>query len=90
MSYGRRYKEAVAATGLDYQTLRNYAVVARRFELSRRPDNLPFQYHAEVGSLSDYEQDHWLDLGAAGRHWSRNELGAISATRSVCQRRRRL
>ena len=36
MKYGRRYKEGVALTGLDYQTLRNYAVVARRFELSRR------------------------------------------------------
>jgi hypothetical protein len=73
MKYGRRYKEAVAATGLDYQTLRNYAVVARRFELSRRRDNLPFQHHAEVCSLSDRDQDHWLDLAAAG-HWSRNDL----------------
>src|SRR5690349_19350253 len=27
--YGRRYREAIEATGLDYQTLRNYAVVAR-------------------------------------------------------------
>jgi hypothetical protein len=73
MKYGRRYKEAVAATGLDYQTLRNYAVVARRFELSRRRDNLPFQHHAEVCPLSDHEQDQWLDLAAA-RHWSRNDL----------------
>src|SRR3954447_1471315 len=36
--YGRHYKEAIAATGLDYQTLRNYAMVARRFEMSRRRD----------------------------------------------------
>jgi hypothetical protein len=27
--YGRRYKDGIAATGLDHQTLRNYAVVAR-------------------------------------------------------------
>jgi hypothetical protein len=48
MKYGRRYNEAIEVTGLDYKTLRNYAVVARRFELSRRRDNLSFQHHAEV------------------------------------------
>jgi hypothetical protein len=73
MKYGRRYKEAVALTGLDYQTLRNYAVVARRFALSRRRDNLPFQHHAEVCALSDDDQDAWLELAAA-HHWSRNDL----------------
>lgn len=73
MKYGHRYKEAVALTGLDGQTLRNYAVVARRFELSRRRDNLPFQHHAEVCALSDHDQDRWLDLAAA-EHWSRRDL----------------
>lgn len=73
MKYGRRYKDAIAATGLDYQTLRNYAVVARRFELSRRRDRLRFQHHAEVCALSDDEQDRWLDLAEAGR-WSKREL----------------
>ncbi|MGN5376760.1 LmbU family transcriptional regulator [Streptomyces lasalocidi] len=35
-TYGwRRYKEAIERTGLDYQTLRNYAWVARRFEHHR-------------------------------------------------------
>ena len=32
--YGSRYRIAVQATGLDYQTLRNYAAVARRFGVS--------------------------------------------------------
>jgi len=73
MKYGRRYKDAVEATGLDYQTLRNYAVVARRFEPSRRRDALTFQHHAEVCALDDEAQDHWLDRAEAGR-WSRNEL----------------
>jgi hypothetical protein len=72
MAFGERryrhgYREAVVATGLDYQTLRNYGVVARRFELSRRRDNLSFQHHAEVCALTDAEQDRWLDLAAAGR-----------------------
>lgn len=71
--YGRRYREAIDATGLDYQTLRNYASVARRFEVSRRRDNLTFQHHADVCALTDDAQDHWLDL-AAEHGWSRNEL----------------
>jgi hypothetical protein len=73
MKYGRRYKEGIAATGLEYQTLRNYAVVARRFDLSRRRDNLSFQHHAEVCALDDQEQDFWLDAAADGR-WSRTLL----------------
>ena len=71
--YGRQYKRGIALTGLDYQTLRNYAAVARRFEMSRRRDKLSFQHHAEVCALSDEEQDRWLDRAEEGR-WSRNEL----------------
>jgi hypothetical protein len=73
MKYGRRYKEGIDLTGLEYQTLRNYAVVARRFELSRRRDNLSFQHHAEVCALPDDDQDFWLDL-AAERRWPKSEL----------------
>jgi hypothetical protein len=71
--YGRRYKTAVAATRLGYQTLRNYAVVARRFEPSRRRADLSFQHHAELCALDDAEQDRWLDRAAA-HGWSRNEM----------------
>jgi hypothetical protein len=49
-AYAGRYRQAVEATCLDYQTLRNYAWVARRFAMSRRPDTLSFGHHAEVGS----------------------------------------
>ncbi|MFL1899476.1 LmbU family transcriptional regulator [Streptomyces tauricus] len=73
-TYGlRRYREAIERTGLDYQTLRNYAWVARRFEQHRRRDGLSFAHHAEVTRLSPPEQDHWLDR-AEQRKWSRNEL----------------
>jgi hypothetical protein len=71
--YGRRYKEGIALTGLEYQTLRNYAAVARRFDVSRRRDNLSFQHHAEVCSLTDNDQNFWLDL-AGESHWSKSEL----------------
>ncbi|WP_235490540.1 LmbU family transcriptional regulator [Frankia sp. AvcI1] len=73
-AYGwRRYQEAIERTGLDYQTLRNYAWVARRFEHHRRRDGLSFAHHAEVTRLSTPEQDYWLRK-AEQQNWSRNEL----------------
>ncbi|MEV5873301.1 LmbU family transcriptional regulator [Streptomyces sp. NPDC052101] len=73
-AYGlRRYREAIERTGLDYQTLRNYAWVARRFEHHRRRDSLSFAHHAEVTRLSPAEQDYWLRK-AEQQKWSRNEL----------------
>jgi hypothetical protein len=96
MKYGRRYKEGIALTGLEYQTLRNYAVVARRFALSRRRNNVSFQHHSEVCALGDEDQDFWLDL-AADEGWSKSELrrrlravrydpmaGATASARSAC------
>jgi hypothetical protein len=71
-AYGQRYKAALEATQLDYQTLRNYAWVSRRFETSRRRENLSFQHHAEVAALPEAEQNLWLGRTERLR-WSRNE-----------------
>jgi hypothetical protein len=71
--YTDRYRRAIDAAGLDYQTLRNYTWVARRFEWSRRRPGLSFQHHAEVAALPPDEQDSWLDR-AARQEWSRNQL----------------
>ncbi|MFE7274766.1 LmbU family transcriptional regulator [Streptomyces sp. NPDC057623] len=71
--YESRYRDAIDAVGLDYQTIRNYAWVARKFELTRRRENLSFQHHAEVASLPLQEQDHWL-ARAEECNWSRNQL----------------
>lgn len=71
-AYGR-YDDAIGATGLDYQTLRNYATVSRRFPLSRRRDNLSFQHHAAVAALPDETQERWLNL-AASNSWSLHTL----------------
>src|SRR6266536_1438757 len=51
-AYRSRYRTAIEQTGLDYQTLRNYAWVAGRFELSRRRDTLSFGRHAEAAALA--------------------------------------
>ncbi|MFI6507766.1 LmbU family transcriptional regulator [Streptosporangium sp. NPDC050855] len=71
--YPDRYKRAIAETSLDYQTLRNYAWVARQFSLSRRREKLSFQHHAEVASLPEPDQEIWLNRAEKGS-WSRNEL----------------
>lgn len=68
-----RYREAIEQTSLDYQTLRNYAWVARRFPMSRRRDKLSFGHHAEVAALPEPEQDFWLRK-AEDFSWSRNQL----------------
>jgi hypothetical protein len=82
--FGTRYRDAIAATGLDHQTLRNYAWVARSVPPSRRRDKLSFQHHAEVAALSEAEQELWL--GRAERlRWSRNQL-----RRELAERRRAL
>jgi hypothetical protein len=71
--YADRYQQAVAAAGLEYQTLRNYAWVARRFEFPRRREALSFQHHAEIAALPAQEQDRWMDQ-AEQNGWSRNQL----------------
>jgi hypothetical protein len=72
-AFGGRYRTAVEATDLDYQTLRNYAWVAGSFAPHRRRGELSFQHHAELAALPDIEQDLWLNRAVSGR-WSRNEL----------------
>jgi hypothetical protein len=72
-AFARRYRTAVEATNLDYQTLRNYAWVAGSYAPHRRRAELSFQHHAELAALPDAQQDLWLNRAVAGR-WSRNEL----------------
>ncbi|MGW0811117.1 LmbU family transcriptional regulator [Nonomuraea sp. NPDC002799] len=72
-AYTGRYRQVIEKTGLSYQTLRNYAWVARRFELDRRREALSFAHHAEVASLETAEQDYWLRK-AEEQGWSRNHL----------------
>ncbi|MFG2887617.1 LmbU family transcriptional regulator [Streptomyces sp. NPDC048297] len=71
--YADRYEKGIQSAGLRYQTLRNYAWVARRFELGRRRGRLTFQHHAEVASLSNEEQDKWL-VRAEERSWTTKQL----------------
>lgn len=83
-----RYRRALDATGLEYQTLKNYAWVAAAFPRSRRRDRLSFGHHAELAALPVEEQDTWLDrIEAQGI--SRNELRrqVRAARRAAFERR---
>jgi len=84
-AFGERYRTALAETGLDYQTLRNYAWIARRFPHARRHKNISFQHHAEVAALPEPSQELWLQRAERLR-WSRNELRRQlgAARRSGC------
>jgi hypothetical protein len=71
--YSDCYQLAIQGAGLRYQTLRNYAWVARRFDLNRRRAKLTFQHHAEVASLPIEEQDRLLDQAEA-ELWTTKQL----------------
>lgn len=71
--YTDRYQQGLRTAGLRYQTLRNYAWVARRFEVSRRRARLTFQHHAEVASLPVEGQDEWLSR-AEELSWTTKQL----------------
>lgn len=79
--YADRYQRGIRSAGLQYQTLRNYAWVSRRFEFDRRRSSLSFQHHAEVASLPVEEQEFWFDR-AEQNGWTTKQLrNAISAVR---------
>ncbi|WP_205571144.1 LmbU family transcriptional regulator [Streptomyces sporangiiformans] len=71
--YSDRYQQGIQTAGLRYQTLRNYAWVARRFDVGRRRARLTFQHHAEVASLPVAEQDEWLSR-AEELSWTTKQL----------------
>lgn len=71
--YDKRYIEAIDKVGLDYQTLRNYAWISRKFQTARRRESLSFQHHAEVAALLPSEQESWLDR-AEEHGWSKAKL----------------
>lgn len=72
-AYSGRYRDALEQTSLRYQTLRNYAWVARQVPLARRRNSLSFGHHAEVAALPEVEQEYWLRM-TEKLGWSRNRM----------------
>lgn len=71
--YEDRYAQAMEATGLGYDTVRNYASICHRVARSRRRKELRFGHHEAVAKLSPAQQRRWL-AAAVGGGWTRDRL----------------
>lgn len=71
--YGEVYAQAIEETGLSYQRLTNLVWVGRKFDASRRRENLYIEHHATVAKLAPDGQDLWLDA-AERQGWSARRL----------------
>lgn len=79
--YGEKYAQALEATDLEYQTLRNVAYVCGRVEASRRVASLSWSHHVEVAPLESGEQSEALAT-AVQEGWTVRELRrAVTAVR---------
>lgn len=58
--YGETYSQALEATDYEYKTLRNFAWVAGKVEMSLRKDNLSFGHYNILASLEARDQKKWL------------------------------
>lgn len=74
-TFGDRYVQAVAATGLSEETLRYYLWVCKSIAPSRRLQSVPFSVHATVARLEPQEQKRWLST-ARKEGLSQRELKA--------------
>jgi hypothetical protein len=74
-AYGNGYQEAIAATGLDYESCRACRWVAESIEFVRRRPKLSWSHHEEVAGLTPDEQDEWL-ARAEANGWTQKELRA--------------
>jgi hypothetical protein len=59
--FGEKYSRAARVTGYDVQSLMNMALVASKFQISRRREKLSWSHHAEVAALPEEAQERWLD-----------------------------
>ena len=59
--WGEKYDHWIAVTGLEYQTLRHAASIAKKIDLCRRRHKLTFEHHKLVAPLEPIEQDRWLN-----------------------------
>jgi len=73
----KQYKEAIAATGLKYGTLRNMASVAKRFTPEKRRQTLSFEHHRLLAPVKTDEKLAQLMDRAENEHLSANALKEI-------------
>lgn len=72
-TFGEKYAQAMEATGLEPETLANYASVCGKVAVSRRRESLSFGVHASVASLPPAEQTEWLKTAEAN-DWKTRQI----------------
>lgn len=80
--YGEMYSQAIHELGLDYGTLANCVYVAKRFDLSRRHENLSWEFHYAVAKLEAAEADRLLER-CETEGWDRRRLRQEAAGPTV-------
>jgi hypothetical protein len=73
-AYGERYAQAISELGLDYQTVSNYAWVARTFPASSREEKLTFRHHLDAAGVANPAQRAELLLRAVTEGWSTRQV----------------
>jgi hypothetical protein len=68
-----RYSQAMEVTGLQVETLANYAWVCRAWPRSRRREAVAFGLHADLAALEETEQETWMEQ-VEREGWTRAEL----------------
>lgn len=71
--FSERASQAVGETGLQVETVKQYAWVAERIPPDRRRPELTFTHHRAVAALPKQEQAKWLS-GAIDKGWSATKL----------------
>ncbi len=83
MRYGERAAMAAEGIfGLSYKSLSQYGGIARKFESSRRLENLSFGHHAEVAALPREEADALLVRALSDDLSTRELRSAVSQSRA--------
>ena len=71
--YGETYAQAMAVTGMAYQTIANWVSTCNRIPRSRRRPGVQFSLHTAVAPLSPNDQKHWLKQ-AEVHQWTKEQL----------------
>ena len=66
--YGEKYQAAVEATGLSYDTVKQYCYVAKAIKMCDRSHAVDFSHHLVVAKVKDSDkQRQWLELAEKER-----------------------
>lgn len=81
---GGVYHEAIKITELDYQTLANYANVARKVPRYLRKERLSFEHHRKIAPLkTEEEKEKWLRIAEKEREKNGKTMSSRRLAKSI-------